>query len=225
MQRIRKIDDSPQREPAVTLVSSQPAPAPRDLVFQCIEKQSSLLLKSIRFYVSKFGLATGSNVQPMATEILQETVIEAMAHADAYQPTKSPMAWLLGIALNMMRRKRVAQAKQISHELPFSQLASQHEEASGGNEWIEELLSPSENRVEQEFETREQVAALLALVSHDDQQVIVFALLEDFKRTGLAARLGLHPNTAGMRLKRALTRLRSALEARTKQQGKGNTHA
>lgn len=184
-----------------------------------------MLLNSIRFYVLKFGLAAGTNVQPVAAEILQETVIEAMAHADAYIPTKSPMAWLLGIALNMIRRKRVAQAKQASRELPFSLLASQHSETGGEGEWQEQLLFSPDNGLEQEFETREQVASLLSLVSHEDQQVIVLALLEDFKRTGLAERLGLHPNAAGMRLRRALARLRAALEARPNYPEGGNTHA
>lgn len=214
-----------QKELAIMDAAPQPGQSPGEMVFQCIQEQSAMLLNSIRFYVLKFGLAAGVDVQPIAAEILQETVIEAMAHADAYVPTKSPMAWLLGIALNMIRRKRVAQAKQASRELSFSQFASQHSETSDERECLEHLLFSPEHGLEQAFETREQVAALLALVSHEDQHVIVLALLEDFKRAGLAERLGLSPNAAGMRLRRALARLRVALEARQQSLEGGNTHA
>ncbi|HET8846350.1 MAG TPA: sigma-70 family RNA polymerase sigma factor [Ktedonobacteraceae bacterium] len=197
----------------------------REIVYQCIQEQSANLLKSIRFYVLKFGLARDATVPQVAAEILQETVIEAMAHANAYVPSKAPMAWLLGVALNMIRRKRVAQAKQSSHELPFSLLVSKQPETSDEDEWLGQQFFSPENELEHEVETRDQVASLLALVSQEDQQVIILAMQEDFKRTGLARRLGLQPNAAGMRLHRALARLREALEARSRSTEGGNTHA
>jgi RNA polymerase sigma factor (sigma-70 family) len=186
--------------------------ASKQVIFECIQEQATPLLGVIRSYVLRFGLATGADVQLVAAEILQETVVEALAHADTYDVTKQPLAWLIGIALNMIRRRRVFQAKQARYELPLSSLAAQQHEVESESDLLEQLISPGENRLEQEVEMRAQVASLLAMVSQEDRQVIYFALLEDFKRAGLASRLGLSPNTARMRLSRALDRLRSALE-------------
>lgn len=190
---------------------SQETTLSRQMIIACIQEQATPLMSAIRSYVLRFGLAAGVNIQSVATEILQETVVEALAHADTYVPTKQPLAWLLGIALNMIRRRRVAQAKQARRELPLSSLAARYTGVESESDLLEQLLIPGENRLEQEVEVRAQVASLLALVSREDQQVLYFALLEDFQRTGLATRLGLSPNAARMRLSRALDRLRAAL--------------
>lgn len=182
----------------------------RQIIVICIQEQSERLMATIRSYVQRFGLADGSQTGTVAAEILQETVVEALAHADTFVPGRQPFVWLLGIALNMMRRRRVSQAKRSQRELSLSSLAA-HAGMESESDLLEQLVAPGENSLEQEVEVRLQVAALLALVSPEDQQVISLALLEDFQRAGLARRLGLSPNTARMRLSRALDRLRVAL--------------
>jgi DNA-directed RNA polymerase specialized sigma24 family protein len=208
------------REPTKMALSSQPERVPREVLTRCIQEQHRELLNSIRFYVLKFGLATGADVQPLADEIWQETVAEALAHADAYDTAKAPQAWLLGIAFNMLRRKRAARAKLERQEMSLSQFASDASADLNEDAVLDRLRTPTEQSLEKTYEVKEQVNALLALVSRDDQQVIIYALLEDFERTGLAVRLGLKPNAAGMRLRRALGRLRSALETRDSEGGK-----
>ena len=190
---------------------SPPPQSARQALIDCIQEQSTPLLGTIRAYVARSGLATGTEVRSIADEILQETVVEALAHADAYILTRQPLAWLLGIALNMVRRRRVLQAKQISRELPLSRLAMQYGD-DNENDLLERLVGSKSISLEQEIEMRSQVEALLALVSQEDQQLLLLALQEDFKREGLARRLKLNPNTARMRLSRALGRLRLALE-------------
>jgi DNA-directed RNA polymerase specialized sigma24 family protein len=143
-----------------------------------------------------------------------------LAHVDAYDPSKAPTAWLLGIAFNMLRRKRAARAKLERQEMSLSQFASDASADLNEDAVLDRLRTPTEQSLEKTYEVKEQVNALLALVSRDDQQVIIYALLEDFERTGLAVRLGLKPNAAGMRLRRALGRLRSALETRDSEGGK-----
>jgi RNA polymerase sigma factor (sigma-70 family) len=189
------------------------------MIVTCIQEQAVPLLGVIRSYVLRFGLATGADVQLAATEILQETVVEALAHANTYLPTRQPFAWLLGIALNMIRRRRVSQVKQAQREVLLSSLATRYTAVENESDLLDQLIFASENKLEQEVEMRAQVASLLALVSKEDQQVISFALLEDFQRAGLASRLGLSPNTARMRLSRALDRLRSALAKQPFSQG------
>src|SRR5262245_7805431 len=101
---------------------SPPPQSARQALITCIQEQTTPLLSIIRSYVARSGLATGTATQSAADEILQETVVEALAHADAYVATRQPMAWLLGIALNMIRRRRALQAKQTRRELPLSSL-------------------------------------------------------------------------------------------------------
>lgn len=199
--------------------------SPRQHLVDFIQEHEAALLGSIRVYVVSFGLAQGAEVQPVATEIVQEMVIEALSHADQYVAKGRPMAWLLGIALNIIRRRRTTAAKLAQHEWSFSRLALQHPEAGDEREFLEQFVPAMQRGPEQEVEDREQVAALLSLVSAEDQRILRLALLEDFKRTGLAAHLGISPNAARMRLTRALHRLRAAVEARRRKEQGETDHA
>jgi DNA-directed RNA polymerase specialized sigma24 family protein len=60
------------------------------------------LLGIIRSYVKRMGLASGEDVSAVALEVLQEVVLEALDHAGRFNPTGQPMAWLLGIAMNVI---------------------------------------------------------------------------------------------------------------------------
>jgi DNA-directed RNA polymerase specialized sigma24 family protein len=91
-----------------------------------IEEQSVPLQGIICAYVQSMGLATGDAVKPVALEVMQETVIEALHHADRYDPNRRMMAWLLGIALNVIRRKKVETLKRQRRELSLSQLTRLH---------------------------------------------------------------------------------------------------
>ncbi len=198
--------------------------SPRQHLVDFIQEHEAALLGSIRTYVVSFGLAQGAKVQPVATEIVQETVIEALSHADQYVAKGRPMAWLLGIALNIIRRRRTAAAKLAQHEWSLSRLALQYPEAGDERAFLEQFVPAIQCGPEQEVEDSEQVAALLSLVSAEDQRILRLALLEDFKRTGLAAHLGISPNAARMRLVRALHRLRAAVEARWGKEKGENDH-
>src|SRR6516164_4591882 len=69
------------------------------------------LLGILRSYVQRMGLARGEEVAAVAVEVLQEVVIEALDHADRFDPTGQPMAWLLGIAINVIKRKKAEQVR------------------------------------------------------------------------------------------------------------------
>lgn len=179
----------------------------RQLMFECIQENAGPLLGSIRAYVVRMGLASGEAAHEIADEVLQETVVEALAHAENYQATSHPMAWLRGIALNVIRRKRAAHRLR---EFSLTLLATRSPEAESEQELLEQWGQTTEHGPEQELENNEQAEELLALVSSKDQQVLTLALLEGFEPGALAQRLGITPGTARMRLHRALTRLRAA---------------
>jgi len=179
----------------------------RQLMFVCIQENTGPLLGSIRTYVVRMGLATGSAAREIADEVLQETVVEALTHAENYQASSHPLAWLRGIALNVIRRRRAAHTQR---EFSLTLLATRSPDAKSEQELLEHWGQTTEYGPEQELESNERAEELLALVSSEDQQVLTLALLEGFESEALAQRLGTTPGTARMRLHRALTRLRTA---------------
>ena len=188
-----------------------------------IQGNTHVLLGTLHAYVQRFGLASGAAVQGVALDVLQETVVEALAHADRFVATGQPMAWLLGIAVNVIRRKKVEEARRYQRELLFHRLTERYPESTTETDLLDQLVQHTYSGTEQVFEANEQAEALLALVSPEDQQLLRMAFLEDYERESLARRLGITPATARMRLHRALRRLRTAWnEQQITMRGEGN---
>jgi RNA polymerase sigma-70 factor (ECF subfamily) len=194
------------------------------LLREFLQANTAPLLGTIRSYVQRMGLASGDSVPEVALEILQETTIEALAHADRFNPQTQPMAWLLGIAMNMIRRERVAAAKRSQREELLGQLARRYPDIPDENDLLDSLVPPSNSELAQILESDEQVEVWLALVPGEDQHVLRLALLDGYEHRDLAHELGTSPGAARMRLHRALSRLRTAWKAQQDnlQKGAGN---
>ncbi len=192
--------------------------ATKQQLFEFLSEHTAPLLGTLRTYVLRLGLATGEEGAVVAMEVLQETAVEALSHADRFDATRQPMAWLLGIAVNVIQRKKVEKAKRAGRELLLSRLSANYPEAGSESDVLDLLIPVAVAGPEQSVEVGEQVKELLSLVSEDDQQVLRLAFLEDFEREALARRLGVTAGAAGMRLHRALARLRSAWQEQKKWQ-------
>jgi RNA polymerase sigma factor (sigma-70 family) len=181
-------------------------------LLECIEQNVESLLGSISLYARRMRLDAGADARGMAVEILQETVVEALDHADSFTATRQPVAWLLGIAVNVIRRKKVAQAKHAHREISLGLLAAQQPRPSSEQDVLDRLLPISETAADpgQTLESDEEVAVILSLVSPADQEVLRLAVLEDLERETLAQRLSIPAGAARVRLHRALRRLRLA---------------
>ena len=187
------------------------------LVF--LEEESPALLGIIGSYVLRMGLASGEEIKPVALEIFQETVLEALDHADRFDGGRRIMAWLLGIALNVIRRQKAAVVRRQRHELSLSHLSfvTRSSKPMNQDEMLDQEMASSQRGPEHVVEADEHVQALLALVSPEDQQVLRLAILEEFEREALAQRLGVTSGAARVRLHRALHRLRVAWEKETEE--------
>ena len=168
------------------------------------------LLGTLRSYVQRMGLAQGEAVPATALEVLQETVIEALDHSARFDPSRQPMAWLLGIAMNVIKRKKVERAKYYKHEFSIGQLTQMHGEPLSESEYFELVAPFAFSGPEQDVEADEQADSILALVSPEDRQILRLAYVYEFERESLAQQLGITPGAARVRLHRALTRLRTA---------------
>jgi DNA-directed RNA polymerase specialized sigma24 family protein len=99
-----------------------PAPADSDasdakaVLRRCLQDETEPLLDTIRLYVLRFGPSPPEDVSAVAQDILQEVSLEALEHADRFKAGRRPLPWLLGIALNLVRQKRVERARQARRE-------------------------------------------------------------------------------------------------------------
>src|SRR5436190_23756757 len=87
-----------------------------DKLRQFIAEDSETLLRVLHCYVRRMGLANGANASAAAAELLSETTVQALEHAERFDLSRQPRAWLLGIAANLIRRRKAALTKQERRE-------------------------------------------------------------------------------------------------------------
>lgn len=184
--------------------------ANRTLLRQCIEEQAETLLGTLRYYVVRAGLADHQGATLAAVELLNELVVEALEHADRFRPTGRPMAWLLGIAANLIKRRQAERATRSYREPLVFDLTPAGHDALNEDELFDRLAALTPVDPAWDLEADEEVTALLAHVSEDDQRVLRLAVLYDLNGKELAQELGITPGAARVRLHRALNRLRDA---------------
>jgi RNA polymerase sigma factor (sigma-70 family) len=193
-------------------------------LFRCLRDDNELLLDSIRVYVRRFGLAAADDARSVALEVLQEITVEALEHAERFAPDRRPIPWLLGIALNVLRRRKAEQARQGLRERWTSAVRSPGDELGAQADVFERIGAASSVDELAEVEAEDAAERLLALVSVADQEIVRLAVIKGWNSEELARRLGTKPGTARVRLHRALGRLRSAWLACDAAVQKENAH-
>src|SRR5450755_2716117 len=121
---------------------------------------------------------------------MQEVVVEALGHISSFHSERQPMAWLLGIAINVIKERRSKEARRYQREVTLGRLSLLHPELESESELLDSINHVTESGPEHLVESDEQVNALLSLVSEKDQQILRLAFLEGFDREYLASRLG-----------------------------------
>jgi RNA polymerase sigma-70 factor (ECF subfamily) len=170
-------------------------------------------------YVAHAHLASGDAVAGEALEVLNRVVIEVLEHADRFDPTRQPSAWLLGIAANIIKREQDERAKRARREPSIGVICSNRTDATGEivseDEMFDRLAVLAKVGPEHDLCANEEARALLALVSReDDRQVLRLAVLHDLDGTALGKALGISSGAARVRLHRAINRLRDAYHRR-----------
>ena len=184
--------------------------ANQDLLRQFIAGESEALLGTLRYYVVRAGLADGRDAAPVAIELLDEVVVQALEHADRFRPSGQPMAWLLGIAANLIRRRQAEHATRDRREPLVRDLCSSTQDAVSEDELFDRVASLAAGGPTADWEADEAASAILAHVSANDRRVLRLAVLHDLNGEALAQELGIKPGAARVRLHRALNRLREA---------------
>jgi RNA polymerase sigma factor (sigma-70 family) len=171
----------------------------------------------VRSYVIRMGLAHGESIQNTTLDILNDATLEALVHAEAFEAVQQPRAWFLGIAVNMIKRKRAALARNKRHEYSVGMLVNNSEhEAVSESDFFDKISHLAHVGPEQEVENRAQVDELLALASPADRTILRLAFLQDLDTHNLALALNVSEGTVRVRLHRTLNRLRLAWQQHNK---------
>jgi RNA polymerase sigma factor (sigma-70 family) len=194
----------------------------RAVLRRYIEAETSTLLATLRYYLLRAGLADGQGAALAAVELLNEVVVQALDHADRFRPTGQPMAWLLGIGANLIKRQQRERAIRNCREPLGRDLCPADQETLSEDELFDRLATLTGADPRQQLETDEQVAAILAHVSEADQRLLRLAIVYGLSGQELARALGVSPGAARVRLHRALNRLRATWPGQ--EQGRGENH-
>lgn len=174
---------------------------------QFLQENATRLQGIISSYVARAGVAYGEAIQVVAQEVFHEMTIEALAHADRFDLTTLPWAWLLAIALNIIKRRKARESKRHLYELPVSELAPTAVSELDFFDQVTKRFAPGADQV---VATEEQAREILALVSASDAHVLRLSIVDGLTTEQLAYELGINQVAARVRLHRALKRLRSA---------------
>jgi RNA polymerase sigma-70 factor (ECF subfamily) len=190
--------------------STGPEPSQADRLSRFIQDEADALLGTLRSYVRYAGLAAGDEVASVALEVLSEVVVEALAHADRFDPARPPRAWLLAFAANVIKRRKADRAKQARRQAPT--VRGEADDADGGDIFDRVAALRTGDPI-RDLESDQQAAAILARVSADDQRILRLAVLRDLDGEAVAHELGVSPGAARVRLHRAIRRLHDAWQA------------
>jgi RNA polymerase sigma factor (sigma-70 family) len=188
-------------------VDSQAENRRKLLQFLNVEMES--LTGILRIYLQRAGL---DRDEDSAGELLNNVVVEALSHAQRFDPQRPPRAWLLGIAANLVRRRQAEAARLNQREPLAGDLVEQGGERLGEDELFDLLAASAAagDGVETggEMDARDQLSNALELLSVDERRVVRLFAGGGLDGTALAAALHVTPGAARVRLHRALVHLR-----------------
>jgi RNA polymerase sigma factor (sigma-70 family) len=164
-----------------------------------IESESSALIGTLRVYLARAGFA---DPDEGAADLLNDVIVEALAHEDRFLPSGEPRAWLLGIAANLIRRRQADRAKRELREPLIRDLVT---DDASDDELFDHLCALADDP----YDHDDDIGALVAALPLDDQRVIRLAIFAEMDGEALARELGITPGAARVRLHRALLRLRA----------------
>lgn len=184
--------------------------ARRALLDQTFEKDHSVLLNIISSYVGKQIITSNwQETREVAHEIFVEVYIEAIRSIEKFDSSRPPRAWLLGIALNMIKRKKVERAKEFSRGAQQMEASLSDDEQSeaeafdrlaAASRHYHELVSP--------LEKQHALDEILSGVSESDREIIWLSVVCGLQSETIGTQLNISAPAARKRLQRALEKLR-----------------
>ncbi|HKV83767.1 MAG TPA: hypothetical protein VJN88_04380 [Ktedonobacterales bacterium] len=205
----------------------------RVMLETCFRNHYPDLAQMLRPYILQMGLATNrQEAERVAFDVLADAYIEVQTSSQNYNITRSAKAWIVGLALNLLRRRRTTIYRRSVTEVPFAPdvaaaLVGEVEDTIRNDmrdRFIFRLLlngSMDASLEPEEFMVHQQAAhdhtvhlqrakALMLTLDPMDQGVLNASIQTNFDSAATARLLGIRPGAARTRLHRALNRLRAA---------------
>lgn len=186
-----------------------------------IEEHAEQLFGIIQTYVVKARIGTSDEVEVIAHEVMQGTILEALRHVDKFDPSRPPQAWLLGISLNLIKRYRDQLAKQNHRQPTISQLnitpdasdvLALFDTLATLNSWAFDALA--QDSPETILENKETEAALLnrlhwawSQLSDKEREIIQLKMQKGYSAEQIGQALRKTSGAARVSLHRAITKL------------------
>lgn len=184
-----------------------------DELRKVITARSDDLRRILRHYVLKAGLGEGGNTDAIAVDLLNDVVVEALRHAERLPQQDNAMPWLLGIGVNLIKRRQAERVRLNQREPLLRDLYPT--ETLSDDDLIDQFAAAAE-APEQQLERQGFWERLFSHTSADDQRILRLAVLNGMDGDALGAELGISAGAARVRLHRALKRLRQIWGTREK---------
>jgi RNA polymerase sigma factor (sigma-70 family) len=166
-----------------------------------VEENHERLLHSIAVMLAySERLQSWDHVTDLARDILDEAVQEALSHAENYDPSRSALAWIRGIAAKVILSRRREESR--SRRCLSATALGEH----GWEAALARLCAdPPEESVGRELDLREALSQIPAV----EREIIELRYYRGLDGEELARELGISsPGAARVRLCRALRALR-----------------
>ena len=171
-----------------------------------IANHQAELKRIIRQYVLKFGLAHGNATESVTDDVMSSVTTEALNHVDRLQTVDNPLPWLLGIAVNVIRRERdkksrLEQREPLIHDLFPTSTLNEYE-------LIDQFIGIASESDTKRLEQHETLSAIFKQLNDDESELLKLAILYDLDSPQIAHKLGISAGAVRVRLHRTLKKVR-----------------
>lgn len=183
-----------------TARSDLPDPAPEVRAF--LEQEHVRLCRLIAVQIDKLGgRFRPQELWEQAHEVLQETVVQALASGERFEAGRRVLPWLMGIATNIIRN-RFRRARRDSRVRPFSNLSDGQAVAVQDREAALQEPAPDDHAA---------LRAAIAKLPVAAREAVERRFFDGLDGDDLASALGTSRGAARVRVCRAVRELRTLL--------------
>jgi len=152
-----------------------------------------------------------TSIDGLEAEVLSKTIAEVWRKVDDFDPNRSPRAWFLGFAANILRQQQAKLTTRQRHETRSEYLGiSFDSETVESIELFDRLAAQNPRSLEEAVIHQDIVNQALTSLSTDDREIIWLAHIYEMRSPEIAQKLGVTSGAARTRLARAMKRFRVA---------------
>lgn len=184
--------------------------AKRALLETAFHNERDFLLRVIERYLKHPGITMQwQEKREVALDVYSELYLEAMRTLGKFNAAQAPVPWLLGLAQNVVLRKKHERGQDFKHAAQNVQVHSDSDESDG--EIFDRLTAASRyyHALESPLEKQAALDEILCNVSESEREILMLSMVHGLCSEAVGAQLGISAPAARKRLQRALETLRA----------------